>query len=271
MEFYNIGISEYKQIINSIRLGYGFDFSYYSPITFRRKIINLMLFYGINNLDDLIFQIENKLLENDFFRFFHVPITELFRGPAFWRKLIDILQGKHLNQTVKLCFPGCVIGNEILSFLILIREIKVEKDFRIVVSNPFPMEIDTLVLKLEKRKFELSKINFTRLGLKGSDLNIYFNVDDKENLMFTHDNRNKIVFEKHDLFKSHLSEKQDMIFFRNQLLYFTIPNDKIVIENISQSLKPKGYLFIGEKERIDNPEKYRLRLIDNEEQIYQRI
>lgn len=271
MEFYDIGIQEYKQIINSIQVGYGFDFSYYSPITFRRKIISLMGFYQVDDLDELKFRIENSHFDEDFFRFFHVPITEMFRDPSFWRKIIHFILNNKVSDEMRVCFPGCVIGNELLSFLIVLQELKMEKVFEIIVTNPFPMEINSLVMMLEKRKFELSNTNFERLEFKNSNLEKYFNQDNKGNYLFEIDSFKKIKFVKHDFLKESLVEKQNLIFFRNQLLYFSIPNDEKIVGNMANSLKPKGLLFIGAKEKIENHKNFKLEIIDKDERIYKRI
>ena len=272
IEFYNIGVTDYKQIINAVQMGYGFDFSYYSPITFRRKIIELMELYKINDVDELKFLLENHQFDNDFFKVFHVPITEMFRDPAFWRKIILLVEdNKNPENKLRVCFPGCVIGNEIISFLIILNEMGVTSGFDIKVSNPFPMNVENLVMSIGKRQFELSKINFERLELKNTNLEKYFDRDNKGNYVFRYrEMPYEITFVNHDFIDESMVTKQNMIFFRNQLLYFTSPVDRKIIENVSNSLRPKGYLFVGIKEKIENPEKYYLELVDETERFYQR-
>jgi len=269
MEFYNIGVQDYKLIINAIQIGYGFDFSYYSPIIFRRKILDLMRYYKIDDFDELKFRLENGQFDNDFFRFFHVPITEMFRDPSFWRYVIAILSNTNASEKIRVCFPGCVIGNELLSFLILLKELQMEEAFDIVVTNPFPMKIDSLVMMLKKRKFELSKTNFERIEMKNVDLEKYFDRDNKGNYIFkSNENTNAFRFIKHDFSKNSLTNKQNMIFFRNQLLYFTPPFEQNIVTFMVDSLKPKGLLFIGTKEEINNQEN--IALINKNERIYQK-
>ncbi len=271
MEFYNVGVRDYKQIINAIQVGYGFDFSYYSPITFRRKIISLMSFYKIDDIEELKFRLENRQFDEDFFRFFHVPITEMFRDPSFWRKII--IQIKEIKSVgdIRVCFPGCVIGNELLSFLIILSELQIKSGFDIIVSNPFPMDIDSLVMMFEKRKFKLSKTNFERLELKEADWEKYFDRDNRGNYIFNYaDSPIQFKFVRHDFFETSLVNKQNMIFFRNQLLYFSNPYDKDILKFMAESLKPKGMLFIGSKETIEEPDKIQLELIDKNERIYQK-
>ncbi len=271
IEFYNIGIRDYKQILNSVQIGYGFDFSYYPPIIFRRKILELMTYYKVENIDELKFRFENRHFDDDFFRFFHIPITEMFRDPSFWRKIIYFISSNKTSGEMRVCFPGYVIGNELLSFLIILQELQVDNTFEIIVTNLFPMEIDSLVMMLEKRKFELSNTNFERLELKNTNLKKYFDRDNKGNYIFKSDENNKgFKFIQHDFFKEPLVNKQNMIFFRNQLLYFMAPTDKHITKNIADSLKPKGMLFLGVKEKINNPESFQLELIDKSERIYQR-
>ncbi len=271
MEFYDIGVREYNQIINSVQVGYGFDFSYYSPAIFRRKIIGLMTYYKVDGLDDLMFRIENCHFDDDFFRFFHVPTTEMFRDPSFWRKIISLIRNNKVSGEMRICFPGSVTGNELLSFLIILQELQIQEPFEIIVSNPFPMPINSLVMKLEKRKFKLSNSNFGRLELKNTDIGKYFDKDNKGNFIFKRDdNTDRLKFVQHDFLRGPLVNKQNFIFFRNQLLYFMTPYDKQVTKHMAESLMPEGMLFIGTKERIENPGNLQLEIIDTSERIYQK-
>jgi len=228
-----------------------------------------MRYYKINDLEELKFRLENAKFNSDFFRFFHVPITEMFRDPSFWRNIIAILSDHDAPEKIQLCFPGCVMGNELLSFLILLRELQIEEACDIIVTNPFPMEMSSLVMMLDKQKFELSKTNFERIELKNVDLEKYFDRDNKGNYIFNNTrNPNAFRFVHHDFLKSSLTNKQDMIFFRNQLLYFTESLAQKVITSLIDSLKPKGLLFIGVKEEINNQKN--LVLINENERIYQK-
>lgn len=267
MKFYNIDTITYEKIIHAILLGYDYDFSYYSSMVFRRKIIALMEFYRIEDIDDFVFSLENKHFDNDLFKFFHIPITELFRDPAFWKILSIILS--HYKGVKKVCFPGSVIGNEILSFIILINELCIQNKFEIVVTNPFPLDVSSLPWTLERRKFELSENNYNQLKITKNVLRSYFEKNTNGSFTFNYKDKYKsLKFIKHDFLKTYLIEKQNIIFLRNQLLYFAKPFDKTIIDNISKSMLTNGIILLGVKERIENYNNFDLELFDREESIY---
>jgi chemotaxis protein methyltransferase CheR len=50
----------------------------------------------------------------------------------------------------------------------------------------------------------------------------------------------------------YFSEKMDIIFFRNVLIYFDLKTQQLVIERICNQLKEDGYLFIGHSETLNS-------------------
>jgi chemotaxis protein methyltransferase CheR len=47
-----------------------------------------------------------------------------------------------------------------------------------------------------------------------------------------------------------LTEKFDVIFCRNVIIYFDRPTQQSILEKITQRLQPKGYLFMGHAETL---------------------
>ena len=63
--------------------------------------------------------------------------------------------------------------------------------------------------------------------------------------------RSRITFEQHNLLQVRASsEKFDVIFLRNVLIYFDNPTKQKVIENMLQSLRPGGWLILGHCESL---------------------
>lgn len=64
--------------------------------------------------------------------------------------------------------------------------------------------------------------------------------------------RSRITFEQHNLLHRRESNEQfDVIFLRNVLVYFDDATKKIVIDNMLESLRPGGWLLLGQSESVE--------------------
>jgi len=275
LEFYQISIQDYKRIISLLDENYGIDVSYYSKIVFRHRMTILMNYYKIKDIETLLSRLEKKqLTEDQIYQFLYIPITEMFRDPAFWRVLIDILKNHDKSRKIRIMFSGGFARNkELFSLLILLKELNIEDYVELTVTTPFLISDNLLSVTLSKQKFELSQTNFNRLKLPMIDFAKYFDKDYVGNYKFKYlsDYIKTINDVSHDFMKDAMVRKQDIIFFRNQLLYFSLPKDAIIIRNLAQTLRPKGLLFLGIRERINNPADFKLKLVNDSEQIYSKL
>ena len=275
MEFYKINIRDYKQLIALIKANYKLDVSYYSKIVFRHRMTILMNYYKIKNLEALFTRLEKKQISTERLCYFlQIPITEMFRDPAFWRVFIKLLQKENSRMRKKrILFPGGMVGNnELFSLLILLKELHIEEEVKLTVTNPFPIKNDFLSGLLSRQEFELSKANFNRLELHTVNFDAYFEKDYIGNYKFKYINDciKKVQNINFDFMTQAMQKKQDIIFFRNQLLYFSSPQNETILSHLSQTLNPNGWLFIGEQEQIKNPEQYNLALINASERMYRK-
>jgi chemotaxis protein methyltransferase CheR len=77
---------------------------------------------------------------------------------------------------------------------------------------------------------------------------------DQQTVRFKPEIRSKIVFRRLNFMHSSygVSETMDFIFCRNVLIYFDMPTQEKVINNLCQNLAPGGYLFTGHSETLHN-------------------
>lgn len=74
--------------------------------------------------------------------------------------------------------------------------------------------------------------------------------------------RLSVKFNRLDLLRDLYPKGMHLILCRNVIIYFTQEAKEYVFKNISESLTAGGLLFLGNTERIFNPEKFKLRLVD---------
>src|ERR1700722_1308892 len=115
---------ELKQLLESIRRAYGYDFTEYAESSVQRRIGQFM---GSHHIDSLGALEETLLKQEDLFEQFiqgiTVNVTEMFRNPGFYRSL-----RKHLvlrlatYPFIKIWIAGSSTGEEIYSLAILLKE-----------------------------------------------------------------------------------------------------------------------------------------------------
>ena len=90
---------ELKELIESIRFVYGYDFADYSEASFKRRITQFMNKGSMKTLDQLAKVIlkDEKMLE-EFIQQVSVTVTEMFRDPLFYKSLL--LQGLVENHRI---------------------------------------------------------------------------------------------------------------------------------------------------------------------------
>ena len=82
--------------------------------------------------------------------------------------------------------------------------------------------------------------------------------------------RENITFSLQDAIPQKLKRSVDLIIFKNRLLYYTPAAGKEILNNLLESLRPRGCLVLGYKEQIrDEQLLSRVNLLCDEDKIYQ--
>ncbi|MCX7796982.1 MAG: chemotaxis protein CheR, partial [bacterium] len=120
-------------------------------------------------------------------------------------------------------------------------------------------DIDMEALKRAKegiyKSEELKNISEERLRKYFTKLdNEYYRIIDKIRL--------SIRFEYLDLLKDKYPKGIHLILCRNVIIYFTQEAKDEVFKRLAESLEIDGILFLGNTERIFNPQSYKLKPID---------
>ena len=247
-----IKISEYKDLINSIKENKGVDFSDYSLGSLKRRVELFSEKYYFDTINELI----NRLNKDEkFFQLFLKTIlidsTEMFRDDKFWVELKQIIIDKAKNNDeLKFWLPYCSSGEELYSLLILLDKLKLISKTYICASslssvNMKRIQEASLELKIMKQHSE----NFDRV-YSGSDLFKFFTKK-----MYYAELNKKLFFNTDIIHHNFISEKApnkfDIILFRNKMLYFNKQlSDKAMLK-LKKALKYNGIIALGVKENIN--------------------
>src|SRR5882724_10613138 len=106
---------EIKELLESIRFVYGYDFTDYALASVKRRIDNFMRIKKMKELDKfgkMILQ-DEKLFE-EFIQEVSVTVTEMFRDPLFFKGLREnVVKRLGTYPFIKVWIAGCATGEEI--------------------------------------------------------------------------------------------------------------------------------------------------------------
>lgn len=261
-----------ESLIHLIQKVHGFDFGNYTVASLKRRVSRIMDLERLN-----LFELTNKLI-NDHEYFDHfltevtVNITEMFRDPFFYKavnsQIIPYLQSYQRN---KVWSAGCSSGEELYSLTILFTEAG-------IYDRSFFYGTDVNQLMLEQAKdgiYSLGKMklyseNFMESGGKNSLSDYYTAKYDAASI--NRELKKNVLFSVHNLVTDGPFNEFQLILCRNVLIYFDTDLQSKVIDLFYNSLVTFGFLCLGSKESIRNPElASKFKLIDKKNNIYQKI
>jgi len=270
---FEIGIVETRNVIRLINELYHYDFSDFALTSFKRRLENIISLYNLKLTDNLISRLrEDKAFFDIFLHDIMVEPTEMFRDPSLWRLLRDeyLSQISKNNAHFKIWFPIAVSGEELFSLLILLKEMGLEENYEIIVSY-FSKKSENIIKsgRIKSEKIEVSKENYTRF-LGTSNFEEYYNIKDNA-YYFKEELYKNVAFIQQDLTFENFPKSFDLIFFRNQMLYYNQGLQDKILDFLIESLSYNGYLVAGIREKLilADSRKY-LRVADAIENIYQK-
>ena len=181
--------------------------------------------------------------------------TSFFRNPPQLDAFKVIVQKNYLNGTkppgpLRIWSAGCSTGEEPYSLAILMIEM--------VAASGMPVPFTIYGTDISAKVLETArKAVFNNYSVRNTDKAILGKYFAEENGMYALKDAVKkyVTLDFLNLMDSHSYRKYrqiDVIFCRNVLIYFDEKGKKKVIENLYESLKPKGYLTIGHAESLHN-------------------
>lgn len=266
-----ISYEELDQLVSFIRNAHGFDFSNYSAASLKRRVTRVMQLEKLS-----LFDLRN-LLTNDpnYFESFimeiTVNVTEMFRDPAFYRSVsAHIIPYLKSYQRIKVWNAGCSTGEELYSFTILFDEHRLyDRSFF------YGTDINAEVLDIAKNGiYDLQKMkhyseNYQHTGLSHSLSDYYTALYDAASINYSL--KKNVLFSAHNLASEGVFNEFQLISCRNVLIYFNTDLQKKVIDLFYNSLANFGFLCLGSKETLRSSENGRFKVVDQKNNIYQKI
>jgi chemotaxis protein methyltransferase CheR len=119
----NINSEQLDELITVIKHVHGFDFSNYSPASFKRQVSKILQLQKLSSFDLRNLIINDAAYFDQFLCNVTVNVTEMFRDPHFYKSIREhIIPYLSSYQRIKIWNAGCSTGEELYSFAILFAE-----------------------------------------------------------------------------------------------------------------------------------------------------
>jgi len=259
-----------KELLESIRFAYGYDFTDYAEASVRRRVDHFVNNRKIGSLDQLakIILRDEKMFE-EFVQEISVTVTEMFRDPVFYKSLREnVMKRLATYPFIKVWIAGCATGEEVYSIAILLKE-----EHLLSRSVIYATDINQKSLQFAKEGiYNVANMkdytsNYQKSGGKRSFSEYY--KSKYNSVMFDKSLRQNIVFSPHNLAVDKSFNEFQLIICRNVLIYFNQHLQNKVIRLFYESLCPFGFIGLGNKESLLFSDKRKFfEEIDRKEKIF---
>ena len=265
----NFDNQEFKDLLESIRFVYGYDFTDYAEASVKRRIDQFMKTRKITALEKLGKMIlQDERLFEEFVQELSVTVTEMFRDPFFYKSLKEnVLKRLATYPFIKVWIAGCATGEEIYSVAILLQE-----EGLLNRSVIYATDINQKSLQIAKEGiYPVENIKaYTDNYQKAAGARAFseYYKSKYNSVMFDKSLKQNIVFAAHNLAVDRSFNEFQLIICRNVLIYFNQQLQNKVISLFYDSLCPFGFLGLGNKDRILSEKR---RNIQERKNIYEKI
>mgnify|MGYP000144137134 CR=1 FL=1 len=263
---------EIEDVLLHVKKRHGHDFLNYSEASMKRRITRFM---GLCKIKSSV-ELKTQLINNTqvFSRFVdEIPVmhTEMFRDAELYHTLQkEVFPYLATYPHPKIWHAACATGEEVYSVAIFLKEIKLLARCRIYATDINQKGLNTA----SKGRYPLKSLKVFQenyqLAQGQKSLSDYYTTDGKYMQMAT-ELRKPVIFSFHNLVTDGSFNEFNLIFCRNVLIYFNLELQNKVLRLLHNSLAPKGYLVLGNRESMHGSElQDKYDLIDEEARVYRK-
>ena len=242
---------EVKELLESIRFTYGYDFTEYAAASVKRRIRHFMTTHRFPSIHAL----SRSLLKEDtvfeqFIQQLTVNVTEMFRDPAFFKSLQEnVIRRLATYPFIKIWIAGASTGEEVYSIAILLREAGLLERSVIYATDINQKALQTAkegIYHLKNMKTYTS--NYIKAGGRHSFSDYY--KAQYDGALIDRSLKKNIVFSVHNLAVDRSFNEFQLISCRNVMIYFNRQLQDKTVDLFYESLCPFGFLALGNKESL---------------------
>jgi chemotaxis protein methyltransferase CheR len=265
-----IDTKEYKELLESIRFIYGYDFTDYSEPSVKRRIVHFMENRKIDTMDKLgRILLKDETIFEGFVQELSITVTEMFRDPSFYKSIREkVMKRLATYPVIKIWMAGCATGEEVYSMAITLKEEGLLEKAIIYATDINQKSLQIAkegIYSLESMKAYTE--NYLRAG--GAESFSMYYIAKYNSVLFDRSLRQNVVFSPHNLVTDKSFNEFQMIICRNVLMYFNQNLKDKVLDLFYDSLCDFGFLGLGDKESLlFSGKKDSFKEVDRKEKIY---
>ena len=227
----------------------GHDFSRYKEKTVTRRIQRRMQVLQADTVPDYLARLRDDPKEVELlFRDLLIGVTQFFRDPDAFDALRNsvlpkLIEGKGIDDPIRIWVPGCSTGEEVYSIGILLREAMEQHGIDRKVQI-FGTDIDDLAVTFARAGHYKKTV-----GLSSDRLERWF-AEEKDEFIAIRQIREMCVFSDHNVIRDPPFSKLDLISCRNLLIYMDTDLQNRVLRTFHYALNQDGTLFLGSSEGV---------------------
>ena len=240
-----------KLLLNDLQTIYGYDFTDYSKASIKRRINRLFTLDRFPSFAEFRYRLRSDpAYVRRFIEQITVPVTEMFRDPAFYQTLREeVLPILGTYPFIRIWHAGCATGEEVYSMAIMLKEANLLHKSLLYATDINPEVLE----KARKGIFQLSQMkqyseNYIASGGK-NEFSAYYSAN-YDVAKFDQTLSNKMIFATHNLVSDRSFNEFQLILCRNVLIYFDRNLQSRVFQLFDESLDNLGFLALGSKETI---------------------
>jgi two-component system CheB/CheR fusion protein len=256
-----------REILNFLRARTGRDFSYYKRATIVRRIARRMQVNGVDDLPAYLNCMRTRSGEaGALLQDLLISVTNFFRDAecfdALASHLPELFVGKGPNDTVRAWVAACATGEEAYSVAMLMAEHARTLDV--------PPTIQVFATDLDEHAVQVARDGVYPTAIEADvspeRLRRFF-VKEHGAYRVRRELRETVLFATHDLLKDSPFSRLDLITCRNLLIYLDPQAQTRVFDVLHFALLPRGRLFLGTSEAVDEGSRY-FTVLDKKHRIY---
>jgi chemotaxis protein methyltransferase CheR len=242
---------EVRLFLEAIHARYGYDLRNYAEASIRRRVRAALTSSGLAHLGELQHAVlHDKELFSRVIEDLTVRVSEMFRDSSFYLAFRnDLVPLLRTYPTLKIWHCGCATGEEVYSTAIILEEEGLYDRAQIYATDLSLKALDQSRMGIyPEERFAAFNEAYRRSG-GTRDLGEYTTTG-YARVAFREQLRKNVLFFQHDLVSDHAFGEMNVVFCRNVLIYFGTALRERVIEKLTESVRPGGFLCLGSAERL---------------------
>ena len=240
-----------SEVLQTVRLRRGVDFSAYRLATMRRRVSRRMEVRRVETLGEYAQVLAVDPAEVDaLFEDLLIRVTEFFRDAAVFEYLrteglAKLVRNRQASLPLRVWVVGCSTGEEAYSLAMTILEYQGDCG-RPASIQIFATDVNDSVLAIARA----GCYSVERCAGISPDRLARFFVPTADGYRVRAEVRELCVFARHDIARDPPFSRMDLVSCRNVLIYLGQPLQARVVPTLHYALRPSGLLLLGRAETI---------------------